>query len=183
MALKHKEKLKDIIIQASFVLYVYILFKIILFKFDSINMTFLWAQLKTSLENPDHIIRQFQSGNLIPFDEISKITQGMSEHGWINLFGNLAIFIPYGFLLGAMLRNKKISCTDGFILSFALSQLLESAQVLFAIGIFDIDDLILNSTGGLIGFIIFKLFARSVTALSVIHPEAGPSEAVRVIPR
>jgi glycopeptide antibiotics resistance protein len=42
-------------------------------------------------------------------------------------------------------------------------------QALFSIGSFDVDDLILNSSGGLIGFIIFKLFTKLVTAASVIQ--------------
>lgn len=164
--MKHKIMLKDITIQVLFSLYVYTLFKIILFKFSSIDMTILWHQLKISLRNTDHMSRQLQKGNLIPFKEISRTIHDISSHGLINLVGNFAIFMPYGILLGLMLRNKKISFIDAFILSFGLSLILELSQAFFSIGRYDVDDLILNSSGGLIGFIIFKLFALLVTTSS-----------------
>jgi glycopeptide antibiotics resistance protein len=164
--MKHKIMLKDITIQVLFTLYVYTLFKIILFKFSSIDMRFLWHQLKISLRNTDHMSRQLQKGNLIPFKEISRTIHDISSHGLINLIGNFAIFMPYGILLGLMLRNKKVSFIDAFILSLGLSLILELAQAFFSIGRYDVDDLILNSSGGLIGFIIFKLFALLVTTLS-----------------
>ncbi|WP_308634022.1 VanZ family protein [Paenibacillus silvisoli] len=167
--MKQKQGTNNMFIHVLFVVYVYVIVRIILFKFGSVDITFLWYRLNESLQNPDHIIRQFQTGNLIPFDEISKITHGgMSTHGLINLLGNVAIFIPYGILLGVMLRNKKVSCADVFILSFGLSLLLESAQAVLAIGIFDIDDLILNSTGGLLGFIFLKLFASTIPISRVV---------------
>lgn len=164
--MKPKIMLKDITIQVFFTLYVYTLFKIILFKFGSMDMTFLWKQLKISLGNPDYISRQFQKGNLIPFKEISRTIHDISSHGLINLVGNFVIFMPYGILLGLMLRNKKISVIDAFILSLGLSLILECAQAFFSIGRYDVDDLILNSSGGLIGFITFKLFAMLVTSSS-----------------
>jgi glycopeptide antibiotics resistance protein len=145
------------IIQALFAMYVYALFKIILFKFGPMDMAFLWQQLKQSLGNPDTIINKLQQGNLIPFHEISSTIHDVSSHGLFNLIGNIAIFMPYGIFLGIMARNKSISFIGVFIHSIGLSLCLESAQVLFSIGSFDVDDLILNSSGGLIGFITFKL--------------------------
>ncbi|MDF2652212.1 MAG: VanZ family protein, partial [Paenibacillus sp.] len=100
------------------------------------------------------------------FKEISSTIHDITSHGLINLVGNFAIFMPYGILLGLMLRNKKISVIDAFILSLGLSLILECAQAIFSIGHYDVDDLILNSSGGLIGFITFKLFAMLVTSSS-----------------
>ncbi|MBP1989828.1 VanZ family protein [Paenibacillus eucommiae] len=162
--MKHKKILNDIKILLLFTLYMYALFKIILFKFGSIHMRFLWQQLKLSIGSPDYISRQFHKGNLIPFNEISRTIHDLSSHGLINLIGNFVIFIPFGILLGLMLRNGKISYIGVFTLSLGLSLILESAQALFSIGSFDVDDLILNSSGGLTGFIIFKFSTRFVAA-------------------
>ncbi|GGD55355.1 VanZ family protein [Paenibacillus nasutitermitis] len=172
--MKPKKMLIDIYILVLFTLYVYALFKIILFKFGSIDMTFLWHQLKLILGNPDNIRWQFQKGNLVPFKEISRAIHTISSHGLINLVGNFAIFMPFGILLGLMLRNKKISFIGSFTLSLGLSLILECAQALFSIGSFDVDDLILNSSGGLIGFIIFKIFANLVTTSSVNQARGRP---------
>ncbi|KQX56590.1 MULTISPECIES: VanZ family protein [unclassified Paenibacillus] len=181
--MKHKIMLKDITIQVLFTLYVYILFKIILFKFGSIDMSFLWHQLRLNLWNTDHMSRQIQKGNLVPFKEISGTIHDISSHGLINLVGNFTIFIPYGIFLGLMLRNKKISCMDAFILSLGLSLILELAQAFFSIGRYDVDDLILNSSGGLIGFITFKLFAMLINTSSATKQEVAPSDTIKAILR
>lgn len=158
----------NIIIRVLFTLYVYALIKIILFKFGSIDMTFLWIHLKESLYNPINIIVRLQKGNLTPFKEIARTIHVQSSHNLINLFGNIAIFIPYGSFIGLMSRSKGLSFSGAFFRSFGLSLSLESAQILFAIGSFDVDDLILNSSGGLIGYIALQLFVRLTGTTSII---------------
>ncbi len=145
------------IIHVLFIIYVYALFKIILFKFGPIDISFLWQQLKQSLGNPTMIGSRLQQGNLIPFHEISRTIHDVSNHALFNLIGNIAIFMPFGIFLGLMARNKSISTIGVFIRSLGLSLCLESAQVIFAIGNFDVDDLILNASGGVMGFIVHKL--------------------------
>lgn len=167
--MKHKIMLN--IIQALFALYVYALFKIILFKFRSIDMTFLWRQLKQCLGNPDYISWRLQEGNLIPFKEISGTMHVLSSHGLINLVGNIAVFMPYGVFLCLMSRNKRISFIGAFLCSFGLSLCLESAQAVFSIGIFDVDDLILNSSGGLIGCIAFEYCTKFMGTASLPLPK------------
>ncbi|QGR00339.1 VanZ family protein [Paenibacillus psychroresistens] len=155
--MKQKNIFYDIKIQLMFAIYVYVLCKVVLFKFGSIDMTFLWQQLKISLVNPDYISRRIHHGNLTPFKEISRTMNELSSHDLFYLVGNIAIFMPYGILLGLLSKNKKISFIGAFIRSFGLSLCLESAQAVFSIGSFDVDDLILNSSGGLIGFFAFKI--------------------------
>ena len=76
---------------------------------------------------------------------------------WIyNLFGNLAAFAPLGFLLPFVLgAGKKLSAT--VICSFVLLMLAETAQLVFRVGVFDIDDIILNMAGVLGGYILYRL--------------------------
>jgi glycopeptide antibiotics resistance protein len=168
--MKQKRLSNDVIIPALFALYIYVLFKIILFKFGSIDMGFLWQQLQRGLGDPDYIIGRLKAGNLIPLKEISKNIQKLSSHDLINLVGNIGVFMPYGTFLGLMSTNKKMSFIGVFTRSLGLSLCLECAQVVFSIGSFDVDDLILNSCGGLIGYIAFKLCAKfMVTSTSVIQ--------------
>lgn len=98
------------------------------------------------------------------------------ENETYNLLGNIVIFIPYGILLGLVSINKrKISFVDVFLCSFGLSLCLECAQTVFSIGIFDVDDLILNSSGDLIGWIAFRICAKfMVTATNSL---TKPSES------
>lgn len=94
--------------------------------------------------------------NLTPFQEIKRFWKYREQLGvWslTNLVGNVIIFIPFGFF-GAMASQKRSflgTLLDGFMLSFVV----EVFQLLSKVGRFDVDDLILNTTGVAIGYITF----------------------------
>lgn len=89
--------------------------------------------------------------NFVPFKEIFRYSIG-SHKFFKNILGNIMLFIPYGFLSSYLLKNKKISVT--FILSLIASVTIEVVQ--YYIGrVFDIDDIILNVLGGIIGGLLF----------------------------
>ena len=68
----------------------------------------------------------------------------------INLFGNIIMFIPFGFL-GWL--NAKYFSLKKLILDFLSALIIvEALQYLTRLGVFDIDDLALNSLGVWIGF-------------------------------
>ena len=111
--------------------------------------------------------------NFIPFKEIFRYSIG-SDKFIKNVMGNIVLFIPYGFLASYFLDNKKISVIS--VLTIIISLTIESVQ--YYIGrVFDIDDIILNLLGGIIGCLIFvgldairnkiKLF-RNDTVLDII---------------
>lgn len=154
--MKLTKLMNGIIVPALFALYVYALFKTILFKFDSINVTFLMSRLQRNLGDPDYILNWLQSGNFILFKTISDYIQSPSIYNIINLVGNIVIFIPFGVFILLLSKNKGMSLKDTLVLSLSLSLCLECLQVVFSIGSFDVDDLILNTSGGLLGYGAFK---------------------------
>lgn len=90
--------------------------------------------------------------NLIPFKEILRYKVG-SRLFMTNVVGNIVIFIPYGFFINYFTKNKKLWIS--LLLGIFLSSTIEITQ--YFIGrIFDIDDIILNSIGMLIGFFCYK---------------------------
>lgn len=97
---------------------------------------------------------QSYGSNYIPFKEMFRYTL------WSNLFiknviGNMVMFVPYGFFLGFFVKVNKVS--TAFILTSIVSITVEIIQK--NIGrVFDIDDIILNVIGGIIGFVIYKIF-------------------------
>lgn len=145
---------RDVAVQILFALYIYALFKIILFKFGSINFSFLWQQL---LRSPHNIERQLQWGNFIPLDTISNTIHNLTGNTLLNLAGNIALFLPYGMFLVLQSGGKRITFMLVLIRSLGLSLLLECAQGLLSIGTFDVDDLILNTLGGVIGYAMLRL--------------------------
>ena len=67
------------------------------------------------------------------------------------------MFMPYGFFIGYFLKIDKKR--HAFILSLITSLTIELTQL--KIGrVFDIDDILLNIMGGIIGFCIYKFISK-----------------------
>ena len=75
----------------------------------------------------------------------------------INLFGNIIMFIPFGFL--GWLNAKYFSFKKLIVDFLSALIIVEALQYLTRLGVFDIDDLALNSLGVWIGFQMRKLFS------------------------
>ena len=93
----------------------------------------------------------WSTSNFIPFTEMFRYEFG-SKLFYRNVIGNMIMFIPYGFFTSYFLKLKKPLTI--FLLTFLVSITIEFIQL--RIGrVFDIDDILLNIVGGLLGFIIF----------------------------
>ncbi len=73
----------------------------------------------------------------------------------MNVLGNIVIFIPMGIYLQLLKKNKSVRASSFWV--FFISLAIETIQFIFGIGRSDIDDIILNFLGGLIGIFIYKL--------------------------
>jgi len=89
---------------------------------------------------------------LLPF--VSTILFVQNTTSWesiiINLFGNIIMFIPFGFL--GWLNAKYFSFKKLIVDFLSVLIIVEALQYLTRLGVFDIDDLVLNSLGVWIGF-------------------------------
>lgn len=96
--------------------------------------------------------------NLIPFLEIRRFIVYRKKLGMmavmVNLLGNVAAFLPFGFFLPTLSRKNR-SFMYVTLLSFEFSLLIECIQLLSKVGSFDVDDMILNTLGGSLGFLCF----------------------------
>lgn len=110
----------------------------------------------------------FQGGiNLTPVVESWRLFRFYAEKGmWgavlINFPGNIIMFMPIGFFVG--LLSDKPRWWKGTFCAFSLSLFIETAQIFVARGT-DIDDLILNTLGGLMGHGLFLLLHRAAPGL------------------
>lgn len=99
--------------------------------------------------------------NLELFREIKRFWDYRHQVGMIsmvmNLFGNVLIFMPFGFFLPMASRFRSVFAT--IFWSFMLSLAVEMFQFITKVGCFDVDDLLLNTVGGIIGHIIFCVCA------------------------
>lgn len=99
-----------------------------------------------------------RSANIIPFDSITNYLfaedVGQRDFSFMNVFGNIMLFIPLGVYLPLIKRDKRIGIS--ILFTFLISLSVEVIQYVFGIGASDIDDIILNTLGGFIGIVIFK---------------------------
>ncbi|WP_438348536.1 VanZ family protein [Paenibacillus sp. FA6] len=147
-----------VVLTLAFVVYLYLLIKLILFKMGPVSISSLFYQLQRTLQNPDMIFNRH--GNYTPFKEISRGIQSMTILSMINVVGNIIAFIPFGIFIPMIFRQKGASFIGVFVLSLLLSLCFEVTQLVLYIGTFDVDDLILNTCGGIIGYAVFKLIRR-----------------------
>ena len=96
--------------------------------------------------------------NLQPLFEIKRIWRSSHILGMkyviLNFAGNVIAFIPFGYLRPKMVK-KKPRLFHTVLFSFEFSLLVELTQLISRTGSFDVDDLILNTFGGLIGYILY----------------------------
>lgn len=102
--------------------------------------------------------------NLTPFLEIRRGLEHIDTVGYryvaVNIAGNIAAFMPFGFLL-PLVSERKVRIVKAGFATFLLSLSAETIQLLSRTGAFDVDDLILNTVGGVLGYICYAvLFGR-----------------------
>ncbi len=143
---------KHLIAVAILLLYFIILIKILVFKdMPLVRIGTLMLNFGGTHEGP---------ANLTPFKTI--IPYFLGKNGLIiasiNIVGNIILFVPIGFLFPLTIVHsswKKIIAT-----SIATGFIIEGMQAFLHLGIFDIDDVILNGLGVMIGYWCFTLFSR-----------------------
>ena len=94
--------------------------------------------------------------NFEPFKEILRYQLG-SRLFFKNVIGNVVLFIPYGIFASMYTKIDKVFHALGLVM-FA-SIIVEVTQAMIG-RVFDIDDIILNVIGGLIGYGIYALISR-----------------------
>lgn len=97
--------------------------------------------------------------NLYPFKTIIAFLLNANKYNFevifINLIANIITFIPLGFFISVLFRR---SCK---LINVALSSMLiiiciEMGQFILNVGVLDIDDIILNTVGCVLGFMFYK---------------------------
>lgn len=94
------------------------------------------------------------SYNLIPFKEVMRYSIGSSLF-YLNVVGNILIFIPFGLFVSYYIRTRRFSII--LFLTFITSLAIEFSQRLVVGRVFDVDDIILNVAGGILGYIIYVI--------------------------
>ncbi len=112
--------------------------------------------------NNQEILR-YQNINLVPFKTIINYLNAWDVVNpsvvITNVYGNIFVFLPFGFL-GPIVLQRLRRFLPLFIYSFLLSFSIEMVQGLLGVGVVDVDDLILNIFGALIGYGLYVVLAK-----------------------
>ncbi len=107
--------------------------------------------------------------NFVPFREIFRYQVG-SRLFIRNIIGNILLFLPYGYFASDYLKSKKVWSIC--FLTMLVSVTIEIVQL--KIGrTFDIDDVILNTCGGVLGFYLYRLIEKIKVSLPKIFTTDG----------
>lgn len=138
---------QSMLLYTIFIFYIFLVLHIILFK--STSPLELFGNRRAML----------RSANLVPFSTINGYFYGhfdvSKSISFKNIVGNIILFVPLGIYLPLFRLQKKDRIHLFYISTISLS--LELMQYIFYIGTFDIDDILLNSLGGFIGILLYKL--------------------------
>ena len=98
--------------------------------------------------------------NTVLFKEIHRYLANWRQIGFsiafLNIGGNIIGFLPLGFLLPFVnARNRFFLRT--LLICFYVAMTVEVIQLVFHVGCFDVDDILLNTIGGALGYLIFIL--------------------------
>ena len=104
-----------------------------------------------------------RSYNFIPFKTIIEYT--FFSHNLnisvVNIVGNILAFVPMGFLV-PIVFSKANSLKNIVIIVLIATNCIEIIQFISGVGTCDVDDVILNLIGGIIGFQTYKIVSKKI---------------------
>ena len=153
------------IIKITFWVYIFILISVLVFKFPT---GMVKNALLGLLEGKELYRSPMQ---LVPFKTIIEYAKNVhSLTDWFikNLACNIIMFLPMGFFVPSMIEDKGIKVDGKRISAFAVttmsgflfSVVIELVQYITCLGLCDIDDVILNTVGGILGYFVYCMLIK-----------------------
>ncbi|WP_099467596.1 VanZ family protein [Konateibacter massiliensis] len=165
-------KIQAVFLYGIFLFYIYLLLCLTLFKYVSVTELFDTG-------------RRIERGvNLYPFATIKEyltgdanVSQTLAFH---NVVGNIALFIPLGVYLQLFKKKKQIGYS--ILIVILASVAIEVTQYIFGLGAMDIDDILLNGFGGIIGVLLYKCISAVIPDSAKIRTVVTVCSSIAGIP-
>lgn len=147
------------LLRAAFLFYLLLLLALTVFR----GIYFPW-QIKIYWDRSPALI------NWTILTETLKLQYAQSKLDFLyNFYGNILWFIPFG-LLWPLVHQHRRGLMTTVITGALLSVMIETIQFFLATGVSDIDDVIFNTVGALVGYIIYLvLIPRRIRRKKVIN--------------
>ena len=138
-----------------FFFYLLLIIKFVVFKYPPQELREIMAGWEKEV-----ILEGLSTANFTPGKSIKMYIKYFDLfpfwNGIANLYGNLLAFIPLGILFPLSCKPKRIKTTT-FFFSLAFVIAVELFQLVSAFGIFDVDDILLNVFGAMLGCVIYTM--------------------------
>jgi len=89
------------------------------------------------------------------YENAKDLTNAGPANFYIDLVGNVIIFVPFAAAIH-FLGYKKTTDISKILIILATSICIEVIQYIYNIGVFDVDDILLNLLGGITGIYLFN---------------------------
>ncbi len=139
-----------------FILYLLLVIKLLIFKYPMEELRAIIDTWESGV-----IWEGLDNANFTLFKTIKMyINYAYKLNSFENLVGNVVVFIPFGYIMPKVHRGAEHWLTlILWALFFSLG--IEMFQLLSAFGAFDVDDLLLNVAGALIGYFVHLLIVKA----------------------
>ncbi len=124
------------------------------------------------MESRENTFREY---NLVPFRSIRMffeyyfIYHDFSFQYWfLNIFGNIFLLMPFGFLLPVIV-DRRLSRIRIFLFSLLLTAGIELTQFYTGLGEMDVDDVILNVFGAMLGYELLRRLSSLLRSRLHLH--------------
>lgn len=144
-----KKEHKRVIIRFSWILFLLYMVAMAYFLFFSEYL------------NRDRIRDDFRY-NIVFLQEVKRsfycLRIGDYRYFVLNFIMNIVAFVPFGFFLPLISRTR-VGRTFWYVMLSVVSftVIIEIIQLFSRVGTFDVDDILLNTIGGFIGYLLFKI--------------------------
>ncbi len=134
--------------------YAVFLILVIVLKFDG-SFEHIIALNQSLIENEQYGVSNV---NLVLFQGMSHYFMNITEpYAFTGILGNIVGFVPFGFFIPTLFKTKFFPSMG---ICTATILFIESAQFIFKIGFFDVNDVVLNLLGCLLGFFASICFQK-----------------------
>ena len=110
----------------------------------------------------------FSRQSIVPYKSVLKGLRLYDNGRWsVECIENILMFVPYTFFyLQALAPEKPLKAA--FLMAFLTSLFIETSQLIFWLGAFQLSDLIYNVIGGMIGWLLWFIWKSVMKKISQV---------------
>lgn len=147
------------------VIYAIIVFRLLFVNVGSTNRSEYFTQNEVKIIPFQNTIKSIKEGYRNDYGPNKTHLNHYRYLAFRNIAGNLMLFFPWGMIAPILIPRLR-SVKKLMLVTAVISMLAEITQFILVIGVFDIDDILLNTTGAALGCILVLKIRSKYTSTS-----------------